>query len=200
MPHLAAGVKLRSAVLELAAARPIGELTVTDVCRAAGVTRDSFYRFAANPDELLASALAERMEAVQPGEFARMPLSEVRARLYRSLDDLIDFVDRHAGLLRLASRPHLSAPLRALIVDQCSVGLGEYLVVNPSILPEVEGPALTAGDRSILVALTANGTVGAVEQWLSLGEEDIGQLRRMLLLGTAAWWLAGDADDDNGSP
>ena len=55
--------RLRAAVLELAAGRSAESITVAELCRAAGVTRDTFYRHAESPVALLVAALGERFEA-----------------------------------------------------------------------------------------------------------------------------------------
>ncbi|MFT4305577.1 MAG: helix-turn-helix domain-containing protein, partial [Microbacterium sp.] len=51
--------RLRGAVLELAAAKPIERVTVAELARAAGVMRDTVYRHTPGPVELLAEVLGE---------------------------------------------------------------------------------------------------------------------------------------------
>ncbi len=50
--------------LEMASAMPLSQISVTDLCRAAGVTRDTFYRHAAGVTELVADALEAELREV----------------------------------------------------------------------------------------------------------------------------------------
>ena len=47
---------LRRAVIALSGRMPIATVTASAICLEAGVTRDTFYRHAANPEDLLADA------------------------------------------------------------------------------------------------------------------------------------------------
>lgn len=54
-------------MLQLAAEQSPQSLSVAAVCRVAGVTRDTFYRHAGSPVDLLASALGEEIAEVVGG-------------------------------------------------------------------------------------------------------------------------------------
>ena len=189
MPDTDAGSKLRAAALELAAERPIGQLSVTELCRAAGVTRDSFYRFAAGPEELLASAIAAEIDAPTPVDLTGLDLAQVGDVLFGGVRQFLGYVHRRSDVLRLAMAPQLSGPVRAVLVAQLEAGLRHYVRTHPEIVPALDGRALSDDERAMLIAQTANGSIGAIERWLALGMDDVDHGVRLIAMGSAAWWF-----------
>jgi len=189
MPDTDAGAKLRAAALELAAERPIGQLSVTELCRAAGVTRDSFYRFAAGPEELLASAIAAEIDAPTPVDLTGLDLAQVGDVLFGGVRQFLGYVHRRSDVLRLAMAPQLSGPVRAVLVAQLEAGLRHYVRTHPEIVPALDGRALSDDERAMLIAQTANGSIGAIERWLALGMDDVDHGVRLIAMGSAAWWF-----------
>lgn len=189
MPDTDAGAKLRAAALELAAERPIGQLSVTELCRAAGVTRDSFDRFAAGPEELLASAIAAEIDAPTPVDLTGLDLEQVGDVLFGGVRQFLGYVHRRSDVLRLAMAPQLSGPVRAVLVAQLEAGLRHYVRTHPEIVPALDGRALSDDERAMLIAQTANGSIGAIERWLTLGMDDVDHGVRLIAMGSAAWWF-----------
>lgn len=189
MPDTDAGSKLRTAALELAAERPIGQLSVTELCRAAGVTRDSFYRFAAGPEELLASAIAAEIDAPTPVDLTGLDLAQVGDVLFGGVRQFLGYVHRRSDVLRLAMAPQLSGPVRAVLVAQLEAGLRHYVRTHPEIVPALDGRALSDDERAMLIAQTANGSIGAIERWLALGMDDVDHGVRLIAMGSAGWWF-----------
>ncbi|MET0162361.1 MAG: TetR/AcrR family transcriptional regulator [Microbacteriaceae bacterium] len=189
MPDTDAGAKLRAAVLELAAERPVGQLSVTELCRAAGVTRDSFYRFAAGPEELLASAIVAEIDAPTPVDLTGLDLAQVGDVLFGGVRQFLGYVHRRSDVLRLAMAPQLSGPVRAVLVAQLETGLRHYVRTHPEIVPALDGRALSDDERAMLIAQTANGSIGAIERWLALGMDDIDHGVRLIAMGSAGWWF-----------
>lgn len=189
MPDTDAGSKLRTAALELAAERPIGQLSVTELCRAAGVTRDSFYRFAAGPEELLASAIAAEIDAPTPVDLTGLDLEQVGDVLFGGVREFLGYVHRRSDVLRLAMAPQLSGPVRAVLVAQLEAGLRHYVRTHPEIVPALDGRALSDDERAMLIAQTANGSIGAIERWLALGMADVDHGVRLIAMGSAGWWF-----------
>jgi len=189
MPETDAGAKLRAAALELAAERPIGQLSVTELCRAAGVTRDSFYRFAAGPEELLASAIAAEIDAPTPVDLTGLDVEQVGDVLFGGVREFLGYVHRRSDVLRLAMAPQLSGPVRAVLVAQLEGGLRHYVRTHPEIVPALDGRALSDDERALLIAQTANGSIGAIERWLALGMDDVDHGVRLIAMGSASWWF-----------
>jgi AcrR family transcriptional regulator len=171
--------RLRSAVLQLASTTRLSQISVTDLCRAAGVTRDTFYRHAAGVAELAADALEAELAAVTSalgaeaaiGDGERMLLEHVRAR---------------SAVYRSAMEPLLAAPVRAGLERSLRQGLEQWVQRRPGIVP-----GAIAGDAaavSLAVAYAAAGTVGAIEQWLHTDMADLDRAVAVILAASAEWW------------
>jgi AcrR family transcriptional regulator len=167
-------------VLQAAASTPIDGVSVAEICRIAGITRDTFYRHASGVVELLAEALGDEIDVLTTslpatsaiGEGERVLLAHVRER---------------ADVYRSAMSPMLAAPVRAALERVIGVRLAEWLRERPE-LP----PAAIAGDAQALeiaVAYAAAGTVGAIETWLRAGAEDLDRGVEVILAASAQWWL-----------
>ncbi|QJU55807.1 TetR family transcriptional regulator [Herbiconiux sp. KACC 21604] len=187
--------QLRHAVYRLAAERPVGEIGVAELCRAAGVTRDTFYRHAVSPTTLLAEALGDELtaaiEAVRDEHSGRLAPGERldgEALMRQSERALLQHLRAHAAVYRNAMTvglvPELRTQLERLIFD----ALVEHALVHPSILPE----AIAPDDRQALeitAAYAASGTVGAVERWLRHDPLDVDRGAALILAASPAFWL-----------
>lgn len=177
-------LQLREAILDLAARRPVDSLTVAEVARASGVTRDTFYRHAASPAHLLAAVLEDELAVIEPP--ARSSADEfVRAEI-----DLVRHVAAHADLYRAALVAGDDARLRGLLHRVLAARLDEYLAAHPELAPPVP-PDMDAVDaRAVWVAYAAAGTVGAIAQWLASGADEatVEPLARTIIAGHPAWW------------
>ena len=172
--------KLHAAVLALASSRPIADVTASAVCTEAGVTRDTFYRHADGPVDLLAAALSAEITAAQE----ELPRS---AAIGDAEHALLAHVHRRAAVYRGAMHPALAAPVRANLERTIRTGLHQWIELHPDIVP----PPLAA-DRTALriaVAYAAAGTVGAIEEWLRSGDDDIARAVRLILAASPEWWL-----------
>lgn len=182
---------LRTAVLTLAGRTPIADVTASAICREAGVTRDTFYRHADSPVELLADALAteiaEAMEVLPStgtiGDGERALLAHVQHRL---------------AVYHGAMHPLLAAPVRSNLESSIRSGLELWARMHPGILP-----AVFAGDEAamrIATAYAAAGTVGAIEEWVRGGAADVDRAVELILAASPEWWLASPAADERREP
>ncbi|PFG42603.1 TetR family transcriptional regulator [Isoptericola jiangsuensis] len=175
---------LRAAILELAGQRPVGTLTVAEVARAAGVTRDTFYRHTTSPVELLAGVLEEELRQIEP------PTRDGDDDFVRAETRLLRHVAAHREIYRAALVDGADGRLREVLHEVIAARLDEYLREHPDVAPPVPGglPADTA--RTVLVAYSAAGTVGAIGVWLRDGgdEADIPALARTVIAGGPPAW------------
>lgn len=172
--------KLRSAVLRLATGAPIAEITASAICREAGVTRDTFYRHTGGPLELLADALAAEIDEVM----TLLPESDAIGDGERAL---LEHVQRRAVVYRGAMHPLLAAPIRSNLEQSIRGGLELWARLHPHIVPAIFVADVAA--MRMAVAYAAAGTVGAIEEWLRSGEDDIERAVEVILAASPQWWL-----------
>ncbi|WP_312168087.1 TetR/AcrR family transcriptional regulator [Microbacterium sp.] len=171
---------LRRAVIALSGRMPIATVTASAICLEAGVTRDTFYRHAANPEDLLADALSAEIDEIM----ARLPDVDAIGDAERAL---LTHVLACADVYRGAMNPILAAPVRAVIEGSIRSGLLVWAELHPHIVP-----VDIAGDASamrIAVSYAAAGTVGAIEEWVRSGDSDVESAVRMILAASPEWWL-----------
>ncbi|MDP3952197.1 TetR/AcrR family transcriptional regulator [Microbacterium sp.] len=172
--------KLRSAVISLAMAAPIAEITASAICRGAGLTRDTFYRHANSPVDLLADALRAEIDELMTA----LPESDAIGDGERAL---LEHVRRRAAVYRGAMNPLLAAPIRSNLDQSIRGGLELWARLHPQIVPE-----LFVGDEAAMrmaVAYAAAGTVGAIEEWLRSDDMDVEQAVEVILAASPEWWL-----------
>lgn len=180
---------LRAAVYRLAEAQPIAEVSVTDLCREAGVTRDTFYRHAASPLELLADVLREELEGIARAHPDLGGGSGPEAGMRAGVRALLVHVAEHHGVYRHAARPHLLGPLRNVLEVVVGGSLEAHARAHPEILPP---EAESADDVRLLAAYAAAGTVGALEVWLEAEPLDVERGERLVLAASPAFWHGPD--------
>ncbi len=170
---------LRLAALELAAVRPLSELSVAEICRRAGVTRDTFYRHADAPASLVADALRDELDAAIPatGDLDSLSIAEVA---------LLEHVRAYIDVYRGALEPSFAGPVRAVLEQTVASGLAQWLERHP----ETEPPVLEGmPGQQLAIAYAAGGTVAAVEAWVRSGAEDVAWASRAILAASPEWWL-----------
>lgn len=173
----------------LAEQRPITEVTVTQLCREAGVTRDTFYRHAGSPLELLSDVLREELEAIARAHSELGGGFRADAGMRGGVRALLEHVAGHRGVYRNAARPHLLAPLRDVLAGVVRESLQAHGRAHPEILPP---EAESDDDVRLLAAYAATGTVGALEVWLGVEPLDVERGERLIVAGSPAFWHGPD--------
>jgi AcrR family transcriptional regulator len=171
--------KLRSTVIALATQGPITDVTATAICRAAGVTRDTFYRHADSPLDLLADALEAELDE-------RLPRPTEQEAIGESTRALLEHVQQRAAAYRGAMSPLLAAPVRSHLEHTIRTGLNTWARLHPHIVPAIFAEDDDA--MSLAIAFAAAGTVGAIEEWLRGDDTDIERAVEVILAASPEWW------------
>jgi len=182
---------LRAAVLELASAKPIDEVSVTELARSAGVTRETFYRHHASPVDLLAAVLGAELDELLTST-AALPASSGSGRSVFEQPELalLEHVAAHAAIYRNALSPHLTAGLRDVLTESIQRHLLDHLQRHPQIAPDVSGRRPDQRAQAMFAAYAASGTVGAIEAWLVSGDLDqTDAATQVILAASPEWWL-----------
>jgi AcrR family transcriptional regulator len=184
------GARLLKAVVELAAAEPIDQISVAALCQAAGVTRDTFYRYATRPIDVLAEAMSRDLPpaAELVAQLMRPPAAnplEIPGRM------ILQHVERNLRVYRNALRPHLDSALRDVLLARILDLLVAYVERCPEVVPPIEGSPPRPVEVHQMVTFTASGIVGAIEQWArqDAGEATgVDRMLSVLFASAASWW------------
>lgn len=178
---------LHGAVLEATRAQPIADVSAAALCRAAGVTRDTFYRHVASPAALLADALRVELVGVIAAfgdEHGRM-LPEAGG-FRAGTRALLAHVAEHEAVYRHALQADASSEVRAMLVDVIRAALVRHALADRAI-----------GDDGLAVAAAyaAAGTVGAIEAWMRSAPLDVERGTSLIMAASPDYWLASTGEE-----
>lgn len=179
---------IRQATCELAAEKLIKDLTVTEICNRAGTTRDSFYRFATDPADMLAQCLFDDhdVSAVLPSADAQRSEGQTLEAATRLL---IAHVQRNEMLYRNSMVPRMAVAVRDQLLQRLTAVLAAHASKYPERLPLVLGEAPDDFTVELLIAHQANGVVGALEYLLEADRVfDTEFVLQVLHAAAAPWW------------
>lgn len=182
--------ELRRAALELAAAGPIGEVSVAELSRAAGISRGTFYKHADTPQQVLDAALIEDLDGMRASfladvdtasiDFTELWRQAVRATaahvarfeaVYRS-----DFSDDDSGALQTLLSRHIAASMEALFR------------ARPDLLPKHR-----KRDEELLraayAAFVGHGLMAILQVWFHSTGRDVRVYTEAVLNALPAWML-----------
>lgn len=181
--------RLREAVLRLASERPVEEISVADLVRAARINRTTFYKHADSPAAVLERALYEdldRLRAVWLADAATAGLP-AEAVWNHASDALLDHLERYDALYTVGLTGHRSAVLYRLLADHFAASVQALFDRRPAGPPPGHGP--DAWRSAAYSAYTAHGEVGLVEAWLALPRPRERQLFASAALALLPDWL-----------
>jgi len=183
-----AGKRLLDVVRVLAAERPIHHISVATLCQRAGLTRDTFYRYAARPVDVLARAMDDDLPSAEVllGLIAPPPAANPLEAPGRAV---LEHIDRNKPIYQHAQHPHLDSALREVLIGRLESLLLGYLQANPQSVPTIGDTNPTGAETRRLAVFTAAGTVGAIENWLAQDQpEPVDRMLTLLFSAAAPWW------------
>ncbi|MBL7253167.1 hypothetical protein [Paractinoplanes lichenicola] len=181
---------MAQAALDLAAASPLSDITVTALAERAGITRETFYRYAASVADAVADALGAELEALQAQNPEIPAVSTTGESVFlQPTRALVAHVSHRAAVYRHALQPRLHPRLRELLMENLSRGLAAHLDAHPEIAPPIGAARPGPFDRAGMVAYAAAGTIGVLEEWLALTDPaDPDRLTQVILAAAPEWW------------
>ncbi|MFJ4107765.1 hypothetical protein [Oerskovia enterophila] len=198
-----AELALRQAVVTVAGETPISLVSVTELCRVAAVTRDTFYRYASSPSELLArvldddltayAALANRIPEGPPAGGTMMDLPS---------EELFSHIERFWPQYRRALVTGLPSELRDVLIARIEQVLVTFAVSHPDAVPQELSDIERKTALSMMIRYAASGAVGAIEAWLACADEAsaapaMGRARAIATVHAASGvWLVQRAVDE----
>lgn len=171
------------AIVELAAQRPVSQITVADLAERAGVTRATFYNRYSSPLELLIQVLdadlehGHRLKETRRAE-GRYPADQV---LRLTISDVADHVERFMAVYRHA------------LYDPAARGVYEALLRyftdrSLEVLARSTHPDLPRASHQVIAQFFAHGFAGAIKAWLSDDSVTKTDLVEAALACAPTWW------------
>lgn len=181
---------LARAALDLATEKPIDKITVTELARHAGVTRETIYQYVPSVVDAVAQALAAEYDDPEAAASGIPPVSPTGDSVFREpTRRVVAHIAARAQIYRHAMNPHLHARLRELLVDNLAQGLLLHVRAHPEIAPAVARGRPDAFALRAFAAYGGAGTVGVIEEWLRSDDPvDIDTLTDVILAAAPEWW------------
>ncbi|MDT3444506.1 MULTISPECIES: TetR/AcrR family transcriptional regulator [unclassified Pseudofrankia] len=174
---------LAQAIVDLAALRPVSQITVAELADRAGVTRATFYNRYGSPLELLIEVLYADLErAHRLEEDRRAGGGYSAAQMLRlATADVADHVERFQAVYQHALR------------DPADRGVYEALVrhftdYSLAFIARCAHPDLPAGNHQIIAQFVAHGFAGAISGWLSDDTVTKTDLVEAAVACVPTWW------------
>ncbi|GAA4672418.1 TetR/AcrR family transcriptional regulator [Frondihabitans cladoniiphilus] len=171
---------LREAVLALAAQQEPSAILVTDLVKAAGVSRKTFYNHAVTPVELLIRVLTDELDAARDRAEAQfsMAADDLASAVRRRLTGILQHVsDRRAVYLSPAGdrlSPELFQMLSSRFRNAVELSIAESYRVAP-VVSGFDDAAHRAAAIEMSASFVGHAYAGAIQAWLQhpeVGEVD----------------------------
>lgn len=177
---------LHGAILELAAQKPITEISVSELAQLAGINRVTFYKHFASPADVLSSALSRELDPALDNFIASTERHEDDPVLLflSGVDMILDHVDRRRAVYEISISSPYDGTIMNLLADHFTVTLTRFLENRVKSLPATPDINLPLAARYF-----AHGLCGAVRAWLSTNGESRESFLRALLALVPDWWF-----------
>ncbi|WP_165759569.1 TetR/AcrR family transcriptional regulator [Rathayibacter oskolensis] len=180
---------LHAAIIDLATARDVSTLTVSDITDRAGVNRSTFYAHAASAAELLCAALRSELDTIRDGYLAELRAGATTAATIRTgTARILGHLEGHRELyLRAFDAAGGDSGLREMLTVHFRFSVVATIETGMLEIPEDDGLGAFLADGT--AAYLAAGSTGLMEAWLRLPaprrpETYLAAYRRLL----PPWW------------
>jgi AcrR family transcriptional regulator len=174
---------LEQAVVDLAAAKPVSQVTVSELCTRAGVTRRTFYNRFDSPGQVLAQALRRDLtDLAADDNRRRASVAEPPSALLRMANaDIIDHVLRHRDVYRHALAADADTQVFDVLVDH-------FVGYSVAFIRGVANVHLTEEGIELAARFVAHGFAGAISAWLRNPAITREVLEDAVAAVAPAWW------------
>ena len=177
--------RLSATILDLASRGPVSEVTVSALAAAAGVHRSTVYEYAPSPAALLESVLRSELDALRTEYLVDVEPSDAGAAVVGVTRAVLRHVDDHDIVYRRGLGTESgAASLHAM--------LSEHFQASIDLLLDQHSLAVPADDdveRRAIARYLADGTIGAIDVWLTRPRpRDVDAFLALVGRLTPAWW------------
>lgn len=166
--------------MSLAADKPVGNVTVSELADLAAINRVTFYKHYRDPAEALADALATQLADACDGVDRQGydPFSEcVRA--------VLDHLEKNRGLYTIAFNDHVDGTIPMMLSRHLNEIAFAYLTKRRKRKPSVPDV-----DLDVAAAYLASGVTGAIRVWILEGDMSQERFFENLPLLMPSWFYS----------
>jgi AcrR family transcriptional regulator len=180
---------LRAALRGALDARALDEVTVSDICRRAGIQRTTFYTHYASVPELLTRMLTAEIEQLltlpDPAELTGLSIGDLSAEFQRTLAAAFEVVTADRHLYRVGFESSASGLMRRALAAMLLRRVETAITIW-----HLHGQALDV-DIDVAAPFAAGGLAASVESWALSEETDSGRWAATVRDQMAPWWPRG---------
>lgn len=156
-----------------------GEMTVAELCRAAGINRSTFYQHFASPEDLAVHAFGDLFDAIIDTDAALRGAGSGTKASRQALAGIVGFIADHRDTFTTLLGPGAPPALHRAIVTTYTEHSVAALAAAPARPP--------AADPLVAARFLAGGVLGALGAWLAEPDRTEGELVDALVLCLPAW-------------
>ncbi|MDR6971211.1 TetR/AcrR family transcriptional regulator [Leifsonia shinshuensis] len=177
--------RLSAAVLDLATRGPVTEVTVSALAAAAGVHRSTVYEYASSPADLLEKVLRSELDDLRTEYLVGIEPSDAAAAVTDVTRAVLRHVDEHDAVYRRGLGAESGTASLHRMLSEHFQGSVELLLEQHSFTV----PADDDTDRHAIARFIADGTIGAIDVWLTRPRpRDVDAFLALVGRLTPAWW------------
>lgn len=177
--------RLSAVVLDLATRGPVTDVSVSALAAAAGVHRSTVYEYATSPADLLERVLRSELDELRAEYLVGVEPSDAAAAVTGVTRAVLQHVDSHDVIYRRGlGAASGAASLHAMLSEHFQSSVGLLLEQHSLVLPASDDT-----DRRAIARWLADGTIGAIDVWLSRPRpRDVDAFLALVGRLTPAWW------------
>ncbi|SDH50368.1 DNA-binding transcriptional regulator, AcrR family [Leifsonia sp. 98AMF] len=177
--------RLSATILDLASRGPVSEVTVSALAAAAGVHRSTVYEYAPSPAALLESVLRSELDALRTEYLVDVEPSDAGAAVVGVTRAVLRHVDDHDIIYRRGLGTESgAASLHAMLSEHFQASIDLLLDQHSLVVPADDDV-----ERRAIARYLADGTIGAIDVWLTRPRpRDVDAFLALVGRLTPAWW------------
>lgn len=185
-------VALTVAIIDLASRQSVSDISITELCRRAGVTRRTFYNHAQSPVQLLRRALTEELDLVRDAMIRDTADQDanLEAAVRRSLGSIIDHVQHHRAIYHDPATRRIHPELYQLLSDHFFAAAHTSITTAVRRIPD---PGPDADQRAlatdVLASYVAHAYAGVIETALNNPASATTDFVLDLVIGALPGWM-----------
>lgn len=180
--------KLAEAILNLAATKPVSEITVSEIAQYAQINRSTFYQHATGAADLLQSTLRAELDTIRNQHLVFIEGSAEQA-IANVTAAVLDHVERNAEIYRRGlGNESAAGSLHAVLVTHFSESI-RILYTQQALRDITPAGINTPLAENMSANYVAYGTVGAFVSWLNSPEpRHKAEFLKIFDAVTPQWW------------